>query len=250
MQKTPLQKEIERIIADPATRLVKHPDRKISRQLWSLAAGAKDTYVKDLLRKPNPNPSAARLQSLAAAVIGLHPQHFGRFLGGTSALPPADTNLRSRDPSIEGSNLDDSFHLTQSATNRFGDLLYIRSHPDAEWGDHEVERDKAEPQDRRLLRVETDRMAPRYLIGETVALERATPKDGDHVWIEMKPIQGTTRQAAMLRLLKEQDSATLTLVQYMPRKQTTIERRRIAAIYRVLSGDDLLMLLGAKLRPT
>lgn len=104
------------------------------------------------------------------------------------------------------------------------------------------------PGTRKLLRVGTDRMAPRYRAGETIALQYVTPADGDHVWIELKPAQGETRGPAMLRLLRKQTRSTLTVVHYQPSEQVTkIKRCKMSAIYRVLSTDDMLRLLGAKI---
>lgn len=102
------------------------------------------------------------------------------------------------------------------------------------------------PGTRKLLRVSTDRMAPRYRAGETIALEYTPPADGDHVWIELKPPRGATRWPGMLRLLRKQTRSTLTVVHYQPSEQVTeIRRRKVRVLYRVASTDDMLRLLGA-----
>lgn len=242
-----LQSEVLRLIEDPSTQLVKFPGKKVTRQSWSVAAGLGKTYVKDLLRKDEMKASADALRKLAEAV-GLHPTHFMTL----DDPPPRDetgNNSQRRDYSNEGSKLDPETTRIQSVII-FGDLEYVQSNPDPEWGDHIVGGEPAKPKARRLLRVETDRMSPRYSIGETVAIERVAPKDGDHVWIEMKPTMGG-KKPAMLRLLREQDATTLTIIQYYPKRaQSTVLRKNVAAIYRVLSWDDLLTLLGAHLRPS
>lgn len=250
LEKTPLQIEVQRLLDDPTTRLVKRPDQKrISGQAWSEDAGLGKTFVKDILRKPSAQHGAENLIKLANAIEGLSPTHFIDIEQKVIQESRPAASSRHRDPSIEGRTLDHTFPSTHTATKGFRELDYVLGHPDPEWGDHVVDKEMAEPPVRRLLRVETDRMAPRFLVGETIAIERVAPKDGDHVWIELKTPNGAEKRPAMLRLLKEQDSTTLTVIQYSPRRhQSTIERKKVAAIYRVLSSDDLLLLLGARLQ--
>lgn len=201
----------------------------IPREIVELLASA-------LVGRGDPPVTEAEVYALA----GMPPPRSKAEEGNGRAMP------HTRDSSIEGSFLDLPTNRIQSKDNPFREIEYVSTHPDAEWGDYEVDGELAAARAQRLLRVETDRMAPRYLPGETIILEHAAPRDGDHVWVEMRPPSGgVSKRTAMLRLLKEQTGTTLTLVHYSPKRtQTIVERRRILAVYRVLSFEDLLAKLG------
>jgi phage repressor protein C with HTH and peptisase S24 domain len=84
-------------------------------------------------------------------------------------------------------------------------------------------------------------MAPRYYPGETVLLDRAAPTNGDHVFVVLTPAAAKIhRRSALLRQLKAKDRRGLTLVQYNPRRSQEISRSKIAAIYRVIPGTELV----------
>lgn len=213
-------------------------------------------YYEDQFKKDFLPQAVVRLYAPHLVGLGTPPITEAEVYALADMRPPRDgegfagvetSSSHSRDFANEGRLLDRDEGRIQSK-DIFRDLRYLRSNPDPEWGDHEVDGDLAGLQERRLLRVGTDRMAPRYMPGETVAIERTTPKDGDHVWVELKPSPGSKKRQGMLRLLREQTATTLTLQHYHPkRSSTTIERKKVLAVYRVLTCDDLLSLLGAQI---
>lgn len=90
------------------------------------------------------------------------------------------------------------------------------------------------------LFVQGDSMAPRYLAGELIYVERRRPpQNGDHCVVELKADRDGTQEAYLKRLVATTPTK-LKLAQYSPPRVLEIDRKRVLQVLRVLTTSDLL----------
>lgn len=222
---------------------------------WEKISGVGEGGLAKFLNQPNRRMGLSTIEKLVAGAQTLGHTISVMQLQGLIPFP-----LQPRAPDGRavraGELADDGKYLDLSTTRNQSEVIvrnvpFRRARPDDEWGDYLVDGDSSEKHavrpphlwgrsDIRALEIQTDRMEPRYCVGEVVLLEERTPEVGDHVFIEFLPEGNQSRRAAVLRQLKKHDKATLTLFQYKPARESVVARKDIAAMFRVLTTKDLI----------
>lgn len=93
------------------------------------------------------------------------------------------------------------------------------------------------------LRAPDSTMRPWRQVGEPVYYTTATAwpiREGDHVLVALKPARPGGSDGYCLRQLVKRTARSVTLAQYDPPSQTTMDTRKIADMYRVIEWREAL----------